>query len=133
LVGAGAYLALTPVPGPSGSSTTSPGTVSTTITTTALKTVTVSTSNSSTQSGGTPHTAAIQRNAPISNLDPRAASAIEITQQIYETLTYVTPNGTIVAGLAMSWTPNANFTSWKYALSHGVKFTDRRVFHNTVD
>ena len=131
LVGAGAYLALTPVPGPSRSSTTSPSTVSTTITTTALKTVTVSTSNSSTLSGVTPHTAVIQRNAPISNLDPRATSAIEITQQIYETLTYVTPNGTIVAGLAVSWTPNANFTSWQYALRQGVKFHDGRIFNAT--
>ncbi len=116
LAGAGAYLALAP----SGAA----------VTTTAIKTVTVIQS-SSTQTGITPHTFVAQRNAPISNLDPRGTSTIEIAQQIYETLTYVTPDGTIVPGLAVSWTHNSDFTSWLYNLRQGVKFHDGGTFNAT--
>jgi ABC-type transport system substrate-binding protein len=115
LAAAGAYFALTP-----------PGVTTTTAT------VTVTTSQTtSTPTGVTPHTIVVQRNAPLSNLDPRATSAIEIVQQIYESLTYVKPDGTIVPGLALSWTPNSDFTNWQYNLRQGVKFHDGSIFNAT--
>jgi peptide/nickel transport system substrate-binding protein len=74
----------------------------------------------------------VQRNAPTNDMDPRSTSSIDVVQNVYETLTYILPNGTIVPGLAVSWTHNANFTNWQYTLRQGVTFHDGTPFNSTA-
>jgi peptide/nickel transport system substrate-binding protein len=64
-------------------------------------------------------------------MDPRETSTIDVVQNIYETLTYLAPNGTVTPGLATSWTHNSDFTSWQYNLRQGVTFHDGTPFNST--
>ena len=118
LVGAGAYLALAPQ------------------TTTQNTSVTVQTSatvtGSTTSAGVTPQTLTVQRNAPSADMDPRSTSTIDVVQNAYETLTYTAPDGTILPGLATSWTHNSDFTNWQYTLRQGVTFHDGTTFNSTA-
>jgi len=78
-----------------------------------------------------PHTAVIQRNAWSPDMDPRETSTIDIAQQMYETLTYTAPDGTILPGLATSWTHSADYTTWTYTLRQGVTFHDGTTFNSS--
>ena len=72
-----------------------------------------------------------QRNAAYSDADPRDTSSIDMAQQSYETLTYLTPNGTITPGLATAWSPVGNGSTWQYTLRQGVTFHDGTTFNAT--
>jgi len=54
-----------------------------------------------------------------------------MAQQSYETLTYLTPNGTVIAGLATAWAPVGNGSTWAYTLRQGVTFHDGTPFNAT--
>ncbi len=102
-------------------------TLSTTQNTTSAQTTPTSTG----VSGPVP-TLVIQRNAPTSDMDPRSTSSIDVVQNVYETLTYILPNGTVIPGLATSWTHNSDYTEWQYTLRQGVKFHDGTPFNSTA-
>ncbi len=123
-----AYFAVTSQSSPATS--TSP----TTNTTTAVATSTVTVTPTSTTSilGVTPQTVVVQRNAWSPDMDPRETSTIDVVQQMYETLTYVSPNGTVLPGLATSWTHSADFTTWTYTLRQGVTFHDGTTFNSSA-
>ncbi|MDO4245938.1 MAG: ABC transporter substrate-binding protein [Deinococcus sp.] len=53
-----------------------------------------------------------------------------VQRQIYDRLINVKPGSTDLApGLATSWTPNKDATSWKFTLRRGVKFHDGAPFN----
>lgn len=89
-------------------------------------------STTSSTAGVAPYTVVVQRNAPTNDMDPRSTSSIDVVQNVYETLTYIMPNGTVVPGLATSWTHNANYTNWQYTLRQGVTFHDGTPFNSTA-
>lgn len=78
------------------------------------------------------HTVVAQRNAPTNDMDPRSTSSIDVVQNVYETLTYILPNGTVIPGLATSWTHNSDYTKWQYNLRQGVTFHDGTPFNSTA-
>ncbi len=80
----------------------------------------------------TPQTIVVQRNSWSPDLDPRETSTIDIVQQMYETLTYVSPTGTVIPGLATSWTHTPDYTSWTYTLRQGVVFHDGTKFNSSA-
>ncbi len=45
-------------------------------------------------------------------------------EQINEALLSFTPDGKVQAGLAQTWTPNADATQWTFKLAPGIKFSD---------
>jgi peptide/nickel transport system substrate-binding protein len=109
LVGAGAYYFLT----------LTPNVVTTTVISTTASTVTARPTPTVTPAP----TLVVQRNSPYSNADPRGTTSIDVTQQSYETLTYLTPNGTVIPGLATAW-KSINGSTWEYTLRQGVTFHD---------
>ena len=121
------------------STTTISGTVTQTATSTAVSTAT-STALSTVIStvGPTTSTAPpvvappliVQRNAQYSDADPRDTSSIDVAQQSYETLTYLSPNGTVLPGLATAWN-SINGSTWQYTLRQGVTFHDGTTFNAT--
>jgi peptide/nickel transport system substrate-binding protein len=66
------------------------------------------------------------------NFDPTFAQDDETfrpARQMYETLVSHEPgNAKLALGLALSWTPNADFTEWTFELREGVKFHDGTAF-----
>ncbi|MDE1853982.1 MAG: hypothetical protein KGI38_09615 [Thaumarchaeota archaeon] len=90
---------------------------------------TTTTTTSSVQ-GVTPQTVVVQRNAWSPDMDPRETSTIDVAQQMYETLTYIAPNGTVLPGLATSWTHSSDYTTWTYTLRQGVTFHDGTPFNS---
>ena len=72
-----------------------------------------------------------QRNAPVSDADPRDTSSIDFAQQSFETLTYLSPNGTVLPGLATAWSPIGDGSTWQYTLRQGVTFHDGTTFNAT--
>jgi len=117
IVGAGAYYFVT-LP---------PNVVTKTSVSTSLSTVTVA----PTQTQAAAPTLVVQRNAPYSNADPRGTTAIDVTQQSYETLTYLRPNGTVVPGLATAWKAIGDGSTWEYTLRQGVTFHDGTLMNAT--
>lgn len=80
----------------------------------------------------TPQTIVVQRNAWSPDMDPRETSTIDVVQNMYETLTYTAPNGTVLPGLATSWTHSADYITWTYTLRQGVTFHDGTPFNSTA-
>ncbi|MDV3244647.1 MAG: ABC transporter substrate-binding protein [Nitrososphaerales archaeon] len=119
LVGGGAYYFLT-LP---------PNVVTTTQTVTKTSASTVTLSSTSTQVPAP--TLVVQQNAPYLNADPRGTTSINIAQQSYETLTYLSPNATVLPGLATSWKPIGDGSTWEYTLRQGVTFHDGTVMNAT--
>jgi peptide/nickel transport system substrate-binding protein len=66
------------------------------------------------------------------NFDPTFAQDGETfrpARQMYETLvTHEPGTAELAPGLALSWTPNADFTEWTFKLREGVKFHDGTAF-----
>lgn len=77
-------------------------------------------------------TIVVQRNAPTSDMDPRSTSSIDVVQNVYETLTYILPNATIVPGLATSWSQDSSGTVWTFNLRQGVTFHDGTAFDSSA-
>lgn len=139
IVAAGAYVAITPTGGVTSTTATSTVTATQTqtqvqtktstvaTTTTALSTVTVS----STSTQAPAPTLIVQRNSPYSNADPRGTTSIDVAQQSYETLTYLSANATVLPGLATSWKPVGDGSTWEYNLRQGVTFHDGTVMNAT--
>lgn len=80
----------------------------------------------------TPQTIVVQRFVWSPDMDPRETSTIDVVQQMYETLTYIAPDGTVLPGLATSWTHSSDYTSWTYSLRQGVKFHDGTTFNSSA-
>lgn len=99
--------------------TPGPSTTSTTSTTSAVQ-------------GVVPHSITVQRNAWSNDMDPRETSTIDVVQNLYETLTYVAPNGTVLPGLATSWSSSDGGVTWTYNLRQGVTFHDGKAFNSTA-
>ena len=111
------------------STATSTATSTTTATTTAVATTTVTATTTSSTVTAPP--IVIQRNAAFSDADPRDTSSIDVVQQSYETLTYLSANGTVLPGLATSW-KSINGSIWQYTLRQGVTFHDGSPFNATA-
>ena len=115
-------------------STTASTVTSTTASTVVSTATTTATSTVTTSSTATPVAAptfVYQRNSAYSDADPRDTSSIDMSQQSYETLTYLQPNGTVTAGLATAWSPIGNGSTWAYTLRQGVTFHDGTTFNAT--
>ncbi len=135
LLSAVAYLAVmgSNAPGTTTATQTATQTATHTATQTSVQTVTATVTPTTTGvEGVTPQTIVVQRNAWSNDMDPRETSTIDVVQQMYETLTHVTPNGTVVPELATSWTHSANFSVWTYTLRQGVKFHDGTTFNSSA-
>jgi peptide/nickel transport system substrate-binding protein len=65
-------------------------------------------------------------------MDPRSTSSIDVVQNVYETLTYIQPNGTITPGLATSWSQDSSGTVWTFNLRQGVTFHDGTAFDSNA-
>jgi peptide/nickel transport system substrate-binding protein len=72
------------------------------------------------------------RNAQTSDMDPRESSSIDVVQNVYDRLTMVEPNQTVVPQLALSWTSANNYTQWTFKLRQGVTFHDGTPFNSTA-
>ena len=72
------------------------------------------------------------RNAQTSDMDPRETSSIDVVQNVYDRLTYVLPNQTVIPQLAASWTSANNYTQWTFKLRQGVTFHDGTPFNATA-
>jgi peptide/nickel transport system substrate-binding protein len=72
------------------------------------------------------------RNAQTSDMDPRETSSIDVVQNVYDRLTLVEPNQTVVPQLALSWTSANNYTQWVFKLKQGVTFHDGTPFNSTA-
>ena len=125
------------------STTTVNGTVTSTATSiatsTAVSTVTSTigstigpTATTTTPQGVTARTVVVQRNAWSPDMDPREPSTIDVVQQMFETLTYIAPNGTVLPGLATNWSTSDNGVTWTYTLRQGVTFHDGTPFNATA-
>ena len=127
LVGVGAYYAGTSSGSQSSTTTTTTTTKPTTTTTTPITTTTTTTT---TTNAIVAPPLIVQRNAPYSDADPRDTSSIDVAQQSYETLTYLSPDGTVMPGLATAW-KSVNGSTWQYTLRQGVTFHDGTPFNAT--
>jgi len=78
------------------------------------------------------YTLVVIRNAPTNDMDPRETSSIDIVQNVYQTLTYIAPNGTVEPLLATNWSYNPNKTIWTFTLRQGVTFHDGTPFNSTA-
>lgn len=134
----GTYAAVSGAKNTTTAISTSVSTVTATSTSTSTATVSVPTTisatsaTSSTTGTAGPNSITVQRNAAVSDLDPRDTSTIDIDQNVYQTLTYAEPNGTIVPQLATSWTHNAAYTNWEFTLRQGVTFHDGTAFNSSA-
>ena len=72
------------------------------------------------------------RNSQTSDMDPRESSSIDVVQNVYDRLTLVEPNQTVVPQLALSWTSADNYTQWVFKLRQGVTFHDGTPFNSTA-
>ncbi|MDG7007825.1 MAG: hypothetical protein JRN06_06240 [Nitrososphaerota archaeon] len=72
------------------------------------------------------------RNSQTSDMDPRESSSIDVVQNVYDRLTMVLPNQTVIPQLALSWTAADNFTQWVFKLRQGVTFHDGTQFNSTA-
>ena len=72
------------------------------------------------------------RNSQTSDMDPRESSSIDVVQNVYDRLTLVEPNQTVVSQLALSWTSADNYTQWTFKLRQGVTFHDGTPFNSTA-
>jgi len=71
----------------------------------------------------------------VTDLDPSSQFSNEIViicGNMYETLTWVTPDGEIVGQLAESWTVSEDGLTWDFKLRKGVKFHDGTPMDSTA-
>ncbi|MEM3684974.1 MAG: ABC transporter substrate-binding protein [Conexivisphaerales archaeon] len=78
------------------------------------------------------YTLSVIRNAASNDMDPRETSTTDVVQNVYDQLTHVDPNLTVVPDLATSWTHNSNYTQWTFQLRQGVTFHDGTPFNSTA-
>jgi peptide/nickel transport system substrate-binding protein len=72
------------------------------------------------------------RNSQTNDMDPRETSSIDVAQNVYNKLTELLPNRTVVPDLATSWAYSKNFTDWQFKLRQGVTFHDGTPFNSTA-
>jgi len=71
----------------------------------------------------------------VTDLDPSTQFSNEIViicGNMYESLTWVNPDGEVVGVLAESWTHSADGLTWNFTLREGVKFHDGTLMNSTA-
>jgi ABC-type transport system substrate-binding protein len=71
----------------------------------------------------------------VTDLDPSTQFSDEIVviaENMYESLTRVNPDGTVVGVLAKNWTHSADGLTWNFTLRQGVKFHDGTLMNSTA-
>ncbi|MDV3292784.1 MAG: ABC transporter substrate-binding protein [Nitrososphaerales archaeon] len=129
IVGGGAYYFVTLPPNVITTTQTVTSTTARTVTSTSATTATVTVAPTTTTAAAP--TLVVQDNSPYSNADPRGTTHIAAAQQNYETLTYLSPNATVLPGLATSWKPIGDGSTWEYTLRQGVTFHDGTTLNAT--